>query len=256
MAESDLLIETPWESRNLGLATFALNEASIDALDPTRLENAISGLRKTHQHAFVFARIDKAKLAMAPILQSCGFYLVECTLEPYIQFSRNRIFAQFQNSPEQFLPKRFDWTDICFEAAVPTPPAQRLFEIARESFSTDRFHMDYRCPPELANRRFELWVKDLLADRQVAFDLLKIRGQLVGFMARKEQQLILAGFSKDSQRSGLGDFLWLNSCSAVQASGYRSAETLISANNLPVLNLYSRLGFKFRNTGYSFHAWL
>lgn len=255
MSEFHLLIETPWETRNLGIAAYALCDGKLDQLDEGKLASEMETLRRRHGDYFAFARLPKSHLQYVPLLQSCGFYLVECTIAPFIQFAKNGLLASFCDDRRKFIPKRFDSVNVKFVTATDTPPDKQLRSIAYESFNDDRFHLDFNCPAATADRRFENWVEELLHNNAVFFDLLKVNGETVGFMARKENHLILAGFSKKFQRSGLGDYLWLGSCKAVQSLGYRYTETLISVNNISVLNLYSRLGFKFRNPQYSFHYW-
>ena len=251
-----IFYETPWEKRNLGIQSYALNEECLDNLTRDALAAEISRLKQKFGQFFVFARVPKSHLYLTPKLQQCGFYLVEGTVCPYIQFRRNSVFESFGNDPSLFLPKRFASTELSFITSTPnTRPEIALREIAHESFSDDRFHMDFQCPTEMADSRFEHWTSDLLKNSDIDFDLLTIYGELAGFMARNNNHLILAGFSKKYQRSGLGTYLWLKSCQAVEQLGYTHAETLISMNNLPVLNLYGRLGFKFRDISYSFHKW-
>ena len=249
--------ETPWEERNLGIKSFTLNEACLTSLDQQTLTDALACLQQDFKKFFIFARLPKAHLELAHSLQQCGFYLVEGTVCPVIQFNKSRNIKAFSDNSLQFIPARFRHKSINFitldhrqDAAI-----KAVSEIAKESFSNDRFHEDFQCPKDTANRRFELWICDLLHNKEVIFDIIEVNGETAGFMARKENHLIIAGFSKKYIRAGLGDYLWLGSLQRMQENGLRYAETLVSTNNIPSLNLHSRLGFKFRNPQYSFHRW-
>jgi len=258
MNHSDLNIftATPWEDKNLAMKSFALNSEHVSSLNSSLLSQQIKIITEVHDHFFISARLTKNALHQVPLLQAHGFYMIECTVSPFIQFKRNKPLASFKKNPSSFLPKRFNSNDISFSTVTHlNKPSDHIYAIARESFTTDRFHMDFQCPENAANMRFENWTKDLLNNNAIDFDLLEVNGELAGFMARERNHLILAGFSRKYQRSGLGDYLWLSACMAVETLGHQHADTLISLNNLPVLNLYSRLGFKFRDTQYSFHKW-
>jgi len=254
---TSMLTETPWEERNLGIKSFALNDACLSTLSQQPLAKALKELQQQFGRYFIFARLPKTYLNLVPCLQQCGFYLVEGAVCPVIQLHKSAVLQAFDEDSSQFIPKRFRHNNICFitldnrrnetMAAVST--------IARESFSSDRFHVDFQCPEKLANRRFELWICDLLQHEDVIFDIVEVNGEAAGFMARKNNHLIIAGFSRKYVRAGLGEYLWLGSLQRMQTSGLRYAETLVSTNNIPSLNLHARLGFKFRNPQYSFHCW-
>jgi len=256
-ALSPILMETPWEDRNLGIKSFALNEACLPNLNQQALADKLIHLQQEFGKFFIFARLPKTYLRLAPCLQQCGFYLVEGAVCPVIQLNKSRDLQSFKDNATQFIPTRFSNSNVRFmtldnrrDETLDTVSA-----IARESFSNDRFHEDFQCPEAIANRRFELWICDLLHQKEVIFDIVEVNGEAAGFMARKENHLIIAGFSKKYVRAGLGDYLWLGSLCSMQENGLRYAETLVSTNNIPSLNLHARLGFKFRNPQYSFHRW-
>jgi len=256
-SKAAILTETPWEERNLGIKSFALNESCLPALDQRVLAGELASLQQAYGSLFIFARLPSAHLSLVPCLQQCGFYLVEAALCPVIQLDKSAVLQAFHADAASFIPRRFRCGNINFttlkhrqDDAVATVSA-----IAGESFSGDRFHMDFQCRQALADRRFALWIGDLLRNKDVIFDIVEVDGKAAGFMARKENHLIIAGFSKQYVRAGLGDYLWLGSLRCMQQAGLRYAETLVSTNNIPSINLHARLGFKFRNPQYSFHCW-
>jgi len=249
--------ETPWEERNLGLKSFTLNEACLARLDQQGLAKELDCLQQSFGKFFVFARLPKTYLNLVPCLQQCGFYLVEGAVCPVIQLHKSAVLQAFDEDRSQFVPNRFRHNNICFITLDnrQNETVETVSTIARESFSSDRFHVDFQCPEEIANRRCELWICDLLQHEDVIFDIVEVNGEAAGFMARKNNHLIIAGFSRKFVRAGLGDYLWLGSLQHIRDHGLRYAETLVSINNIPSLNLHARLGFKFRNPQYSFHFW-
>lgn len=254
----DIIVETPWEDRALGRKAFALNASCLSSLSEDILEDQIKGRIGKYGAIFVSARVPKKSMSAIPVLQACRFYVVEGVLSPVANLSDNPVLRAFLETPSRFLPRRFRESDVQFvslDRCDANKKRDTIVGMAEQSFSDDRFHMDFRCPAGLASRRFAFWVGDLLQDEQVRFDLLLVNGEPGGFMARKKDKLVLAGFSKKYVRSGLGEYLWLSSLREMFDAGMQHVSTLISLNNVPVLNLYSRLGFKFRDVQYTFHCW-
>ena len=257
MTDTRLLKETPWETRNLGFPSYALRPEFFDAPDFPGLEGEMRSLIAARGRLFVSARLGKQHLAQVPELQALGFYLVECSVSPVMVLGKNPVLLRFEREPEAFIPGRYSPGELEF-----TTPAEKsgtwtgaLAPLAAGSFSDDRFHLDHRCPPELADRRFAYWIADLLGDPAAVFHLLRLRGELIGFCARKGDHPVVAGFGRGRTTSGLGEYFWLSICRAAKTEGLPSLRTQVSCNNLPSLNLCARIGFRFTDTAYTFHLW-
>jgi GNAT superfamily N-acetyltransferase len=190
-------------------------------------------------------------------LAASGFYFVEATICPHIVLDKSGALRDFAADPGSFLPARHSLADFRTVSLERTDAALRaaVRGIAGESFSDDRFHGDHNCGQGVADRRFQFWVDDLTGDPGVAFDILLLRERPIGFMARRAEDLILAGFARKFTGAGLGDFLWLSVLRKLKEAGLNQARSLISVRNIPVLNLYARLGFKFRDPRATFHYW-
>jgi len=251
------LRETPWETRNLGTPSYALANGFPGAPDFSALEREMRELVARHGRLFVVARLPKARLGLIPRLQQLGFYLVECTLVPTMALHKNPVLLDFERDPAAFIPDRYRRDDLEFTTLSTVTPewTETLTAMARAAFSGDRFHVDHRCPPEIADRRFAFWMDDLMADEEVKFDILRLKGKPIAFFARKADHQIVSGFAPDRAASGLGEFFWLSTCVAVKAEGHASVHSLISCNNLPSVNLCARCGYRFKETGYTFHFW-
>jgi RimJ/RimL family protein N-acetyltransferase len=171
---------------------------------------------------------------------------------------RNPLLREFEADPSAFLPRRYRPEDIEFLTLTSIPPelAPQIRNMAHDSFQDDRFHWDHQCPAEIADRRFVFWMEDLMADPGVKFDLLYLRGEPIAFFARKGNHQIVSGFARERANSGLGEFFWLSTNRAVKNEGHKSVHSLVSANNLPSLNLCARCGYRFKDTGYTFHYWV
>lgn len=259
MTEAPLacLRETPWETRNLGRAAFAVTDAFWKTPDFAALGAELAALRESRGPLFAFARFGREHLSLVPDVQALGFYVVECTVNPVMMLHKNPVLADFEAHPEPFIPRRYARDELALRTlAAVTPEWARVLEaMAKESFSDDRFHRDHRCPPGIADRRFGYWMGDLLRDASITFEVLSLKGVPVSFVAHRQNYMIIAGFDARHVHSGLGEYFWLATCSAARRAGHNLVHTLVSANNLPSLNLCARCGFRFKDTAYSFHLW-
>lgn len=250
-----VLISAPWETRSIGLQSFLVNKAFYKDFSVEALRNAVEVAASSG--IFVSARVEKEDYVVIPGMQQTGFYFVEQTLDPYATLKGNVVLNAFVANKSEYIPSRYrskspvvkilDKADKVSCAAVEA--------CAKESFSDDRFHTDPNCPNDIADMRFLNWAKDLIDDSDVIIYMACIEDEIAGFLARKANNMILAGFAKRYIGAGLGQYLWLGSMEAMLADGINSVETRISANNVAVMNLYVRLGYKFKNPAAIFHYW-
>jgi len=246
----------PWETRNLGRPAYAVNVEVLAGMSGEALQRGIAALERGGM-VFMQARIEGHETRINELLEGCGFVFVESTIDPYCVLGRNEVLARFCEAPGSVLPRRFSVAELALEALNCADEGVRgaVLAIAEESFVADRFHVDHKCPAEQAGKRFRYWVEDLLQAGSNVFLGLRHRGTLAGFFITKEGHLILAGFARAYAGSGLGDYFWLGVLQRLQEKGVDAVHTRISMNNVPVVNLYARLGFKFRNPAAVFHYW-
>jgi ribosomal protein S18 acetylase RimI-like enzyme len=257
MADGECLQPLPWETRNLGVPAYALSPAFLERPDESALREALARADEAHQgRYFVQARFGHDS-ATSSMLERRGFYFVEATVWTRARLANNECLRRYATDPGSFLTARHRLQDL--RTAVlqrsDAPACEAVRAIAVEAFSADRFHADHNCDAGVAGRRYGNWVGDLLGDTQVEFDVLYLKERPIAFMARKDAQLLLGGFERRYAGAGLGDFFWLHALGRTRAAGLEEARALISLANIPVLNLYARLGFKFRDPGATFHLW-
>jgi RimJ/RimL family protein N-acetyltransferase len=85
-----------------------------------------------------------------------------------------------------------------------------------------------------------------------------IAGDLVGFFIVEDRPDAgaywhLTAIAPTWQGKGIGRRLWAAMVARHHAAGQQRIETTISAHNAPVLNIYTRLGFKFDAPRMTFH---
>lgn len=246
-----------YETRNLGMASFAVTDEYIATPDSTELKTTLATVAALHDRLFIQAKLILPQHSTAQhVLAAHGFMFAETALSPYCRISHNSTLHAFRTDRQAWLPRRSRNSELEIGLLERTSATEQaaVSRIAGESFNSDRFHLDPNCPPGAADRRYVLWVEDLLRS-DATFHLIRCRGEIIGFLVRTGQRLLLAGFARKYAMSGLGDFFWLSVLDAMASDGIELATTQISANNLPVLNMYARLGFKFRDATALFHYW-
>lgn len=257
MTASPLLTEVPWETRNLGVKSYALSAPALDELGASALKAALSDEIEEHRDIFVQAKFGHEHASLSPLISTLGFYFIELALTPHLNLKDHVLIAEFERDPTTFLRGRFEPGRLAFCSMDKndTSQTQAVRDIAGESFKNDRFHIDPRCDPKVANIRYQLWVDQMLNDDGYHFYIMTHKRQVVAFMVQHGTTLPLAGFAQSYSRSGLGDYFWLSTLLAMQKQGLPKVLTGISTNNTAVLNLYSRLGFRFRNPTAVYHYW-
>lgn len=254
-ATRQLLVATTWE--NLPLPSYQLDSERFSEFDEAKLDDELQDLKEEHANFFVFARVNKQQLTIGHVLERKGFYLVEGIVRADIRLGKNDLLSKFEQDREGFIPERYANRNLRVASlSCDHPmPKETLMEIAGNAFIDDRFHLDPNCTDETANRRFSYWIADLMNDKEAIFDVLYLDDEMIGFLARKASQLIIGGFASRYRQAGLGMYLWLNVCRILKNEGYVMAGGNISINNLVSINFHAKLGFRFKNTRYSFHYW-
>lgn len=256
MGDSDCLEALPWETRNLGIASFSVSSWFVANPDGDTLTRRLAALQDTHGSYFVQARFP-SDTKLAQLLEQRGFYFVELVLSPHVALSKYAVLDRFVADPARVLAGRCDLSelDVTEVAAAERAMAAAVRTIAGESFVDDRFHVDHNCDHEAANRRYQFWVDDLLGDSAVRCHVLLLRKQPVGFLASKGGDLLLAAFARRYAGAGLGEYFWLRVLQDLRHKGVKVVRTVVSASNLSALNLYGRLQFKFGAPRSTFHLW-
>jgi len=77
--------------------------------------------------------------------------------------------------------------------------------------------------------------------------------KLAGFWAFSDNQILLHALSPDYRGKGMAKYFWSLACQEMFKLGYQEIISSVSASNLAVVNLYSSLGFKFKNPQDIYH---
>jgi ribosomal protein S18 acetylase RimI-like enzyme len=213
MADAKLIERTPWDCAALGGDAFELAHAGPEVMERV----------KAPGHYTV--KVDP--LASAEILHRNGFYYCDTLIEPYCRA------GEIRNSPHP--SAGFDRH----------PPLESLLATCRDAFRHGRFHRDFNVERRLADLRYENWLRALRAADKVYG--LTWAGEFAGFIAHEGGKLVLHALDEHHRGRGIAGHLWSVVCADLARGGVEELSSSISAANIPALNLYVSLGFRFRN---------
>ena len=214
---SEYIIKTPWDSRVFGLETFEIVKASEYILNLVFENNPKPG----------HYTVKTNPLFSKKILHNYGFYYCDTLIEPYCNINN---FIEFKEEKSSIN----DSIEI-----------EELIKIAHGAFIHGRFHRDFNLDKNLADIRYELWLKDIY-ESQGVFGLM-YDNNLAGFWGFANNKIVLHALSEEYRGRGLAKYFWSLACQELFSRGHQELISSISASNVRVLNLYSSLGFKFRN---------
>jgi predicted GNAT family acetyltransferase len=71
--------------------------------------------------------------------------------------------------------------------------------------------------------------------------------EIAGFICHNENNLVLHAMAHSYRGKGLAKYFWSAVCKQLFDAGHLEVKSSISAANTAAMNLYSSLGFRFRN---------
>ena len=254
------LKDIPWESRNLSMPSF---EVQGDILNKDTLKIILQEKKETlKENFFVQLRVKAERLEEVLNAEEVGFRFAEMVISPFliIDYKDTELITSLRYKNESVLPKDIKKEFVNKEKSsvkdLETSLKESIIRTSKETYTADRFHMDPNCANSIADNRIGLWVeKDLFQDNQNMCTTVEYKEKLVGYIIWKESRFIIGGLSNQFIGKGLGKSLYIQSILDVVDNGSKEVSANISVNNIPVLNLYSRLGFSFREPTYLFHYW-
>lgn len=214
MPGRDRIRPVPWDTAAFGVDCY-------DIVDP----DAAAVRAALAQPGHYTAKVDP--LADKRFLHEAGFYYVDTLIEPWC-------------TPERLA--HFEHPDVAFSAAVALEP---VAAICRDAFLHGRFHRDFNIDRARADRRYENWLRQLHGEGRVLGLLFK--GEVAGFIAHVDGALVLHAMGEAHRGRGLAKYFWSAVCRHLFAQGQTELRSSISFVNIAVINLYSALGFRFRN---------
>lgn len=246
VASSNLLLDAsivPWDSAIYQFPIAAIR--NIQILNPNVSVHDCAGFDdwlNAHHCQMVSCRLAHKQLRESFFLENYGFRFIEMVLHPVLEGLENLTIS------DQGL------------SVMPATPSDlgSILKIAESAFTNERFYIDPRLPRNCSHQRYGRWARSALDHPQQK--LLKIVDDdtLVAFFVVEEVDTQsaywhLTAVSPDHHGKGYGYRTWLSVLRHHQETGLRRVRTSISARNSAVLNLYSKLNFRFEPPEMTFH---
>jgi hypothetical protein len=233
----------PWDERSLGFPCLEFlrlqadsDEQADELLARFHAEAAARGVR------LAYGRVPADSALCKRALHRAGFYYAESSY----RISHRKLAASaeldalIRRGPELGLaePQELD----------------AIRDILVADFAHGRFHEDPWITPGQAQARYAGWLPDLVAQHHEVY-AYRLKGEVIGLHIQKSRDgvgdFVLTGVK--ASHALLGASLWAEAMRLARGQGLREVHTLISAANLPIINLYRRLGFNFDALLTGFH---
>lgn len=235
--------ESYWDARVLDCDTInILSIAFYDENDLNKLIPPFIELIK-NKYCFISYRSQENNNSLKKILLENNFIIVE---KSYLIEGRNINIESIRRI-----------SDLCKLKSISTKAeVNAVKEIAEEEFDYGRFFEDPFISESIAKKRNSNWVNDIIESDKTEVVLLHKKDSVIGFMAFEEKdeyiELLLGGVKSSYAHLAYGFWgkFFNDYC------GQKLIRTTISCSNLPVVNLYSFMGFRFKTvlTGFHLHT--
>lgn len=233
----------PWDSEILGYPVAGIDHLAVHEPEQADVEfSTFNDWRSREGIRLCSCRVRHDQLLEASFLQRQGFHFIELNYHPEV-------------SGLQQLDLPSDGISIERAGAL---DRDTLVDIAGQVFEHGRFHQDPKLGAEVGNRRYGIWMKNAFAHpAQTVFQCLE-QGRVVGFFVveypgESKAYWSLIGLAPGMGGQGLGTRVWQAMMRYHRDEGLQSIQTSISSHNIPILNLYAKLGFRFPLPDVTFH---
>ena len=235
----------PWDTESLGVPVAQVRHIEIhdrpaaDAEMPRLLAwFATQGIE------LAACRLDHARLLESAALERMGFRFIEMVYAMAVDLPRPL--------PAMAVTRGVHWRRAC-EADL-----DELQQLAANAFATGRWNIDWSVGQSLGGRRYADWVVRSLADPKHEVLCAVVDGQTAGLFitepaADGSVYWHLTAVAPKWQGKGVGKALWTSMLHRNAVGGAKRVHTTISARNVPVVNLYARLGWRFVDCQMTYH---
>jgi len=245
LSSSSLLLEArrvPWDSELLGYPVGEICSLELRGGGEPHCEfESFKSWAKAEGYGLLSCRLPHQKLFESELLEWNDFRFIEMVLHPE--------FVSLQSA-------HIESDDILISRAADLD-IPLIGEIAASAFGHERFHVDPYLNPKIGNLRYRRWVESSAGSRVQLLLKATLNGDVIGFFLVEyiDRQVYwhLTAIAPELKGHGLGVRVWNAMMSQHQKDGMHSILTTISARNVPVLNLYSKLNFRFRPPEMTFH---
>lgn len=226
----------PWDSESFGRPVAQVNRIEVrDDAGAAGELRAFADWLARGGFAFASCRLPHDRLHESFALEAIGFRFVEMVYAMEICATTR---VDEPEAPAAWCPAVAD--DL-----------NELQRIAAAAFVTGRWNIDWRVGASLGGARYADWIRRSLDDpRHEVLKAVDAAGTIVAFFiierrADGSAYWHLTAVSPECQGRGLGHALWRSMVARHATQGIERVATTISARNIPVINLYAKLGWRF-----------
>jgi RimJ/RimL family protein N-acetyltransferase len=223
-------------------STFGLGVYQFDGFDPSRATTPDPSGKG--EALLLVARLPSGDIDTINSFQRSGFLVREVSLHPNLQISDNYLDLTVD---ERLLVAEVELEDL-----------PEIVRIAGAAFSISRFYREPKVGATLAGRRYENWVKSsFLNPSHRVLKGTNEYNEIIGFFIITIDSgvatWLLTAMSDKFRAAGLTEKLWRLMIKESYRLGSRSIKTTISSENVKVVGLYPKLGFRFSEPSWVLH---
>lgn len=235
--------EAPWDSALFGFPVLQITRMEVRDQSASNDMPSFETARDNLGAGLVSCRLSNECLLESMFLEAYEFRFIEMVYLPELDDLQGHILSG---------PNSLDVT-LARDSDLPA-----LQNIAGHAFRNERFHVDPRLNADLGDQRYRKWVENSFNHSSQRLYAIRDGEHLVAFFVTEMQEdgtcyWHLNAVAPSAQGRGYGRLAWLSMLRQAQAWGAKKVRTCIVARNHRVLNLYSRLGFRFPLPLMTFH---
>ncbi len=226
----------PWdiETFGFGVADYQIDDFDSGSQVSSRISEHLQGWAGSHNVELVGTRVPASDIRRIYFFQSLGFHYIDMTL--LLRYEKVRSAA-------------YPPAELMVETAA-ADDMEQVMQICGVAFQNGRYHADARFPRDLANRRYQEWVRrtSLPESRQVLL-VVKTGGEVRAFSVvqidGEQGCLHLYAVAPQWQGKRIGVGLIASTLRYFQQRSVSVVTLKISASNMPAVNLHVSLGARF-----------
>lgn len=192
-------------------------------------------------YGMISCRLPHQKLLESTLLERNDFRFIEVVLHPTLNNLQDFVIYEHNLSV----------------GSVEKTEISLIGDIAACAFGYERFHMDPLLHPKFGDKRYRRWAENSYGDQKQNLLKVTMRDKIVGFfLVEYKDDLVywhLTAVDPVFHGQGYGYRVWMAMLGYHKQEGVHRILTTISARNIPVLNLYSKLNFRFLPPEMTFH---
>ncbi len=228
--------EIPWDTKLFGYPVAEVKRFDLASETQQMIGfDSLGEWLKNHNTKLCSVRIPLDRVSDIHAFEAFGFRFVELDYSP--------ILKNLQDFEVQ--------DDASLVISVASSADQAALErIADGGFPFGRFHQDPRIDSQMGDKRYSQWVTNAFVNSQQ--EVLKVTQNqaIVGFFVNEYPDdhstfWSLTAISKEFRGASMGKRVWKAMIAREKSNHRQTISTRISSHNIPVMNLYVSLGFRF-----------